>query len=96
MVYCNTCDTLVDGDVSASKNIFFGGSGIRTKLGAYEVMVKEPFDKAVQLVNVCLMKKDVCLRIRSNSHTHMSPQLANWNNPIDLEDSSTVIKTMMN
>ena len=62
MVYCSTCDTLVDRDVNASKNILFRGPGTRARLGAYEAMMKESSEKVVRLVDVCSMRKGACLR----------------------------------
>ena len=62
-MYCNTCDTLVDRDANASRNILFRGLRTQARLGASEAMMPKPSFEEIRLVDVCSMRKTECLHV---------------------------------
>ena len=62
LIVLDTCDTPVDRDVNANRNILLGGLQTQARLGADETMVQEPFIEESWPVYACSMMKGDCLR----------------------------------
>ena len=62
LIVLDTCDTPVDRDVNANRDVLLGDLQTQARLGADETMVQEPFIEERWLVYVCSMMKGDCLR----------------------------------